>query len=468
MAVIFTGTYKNFDSFTVRPTAPIPDPVENLILSQPSTSSLKIGYAPIGEATRTQYSLDGGPWMEMPANGTLTGLSLGPHTVQVRGLNNLGAAGPVASATITLNTVYNYAQTTVQTLAKPGTVVDGAAFGWIVSASGDGSMTAIGAPAPNPANQIGNVYIYQRSASGDLTLRQTIERPDSTVVQWGNALAMSRDGSTLAISAVTNNATASLSMFRKSGTTYTNYQNIVGVNQQFASGGITFSPDGNYLLAGSLYNFVSLLKKAPNGSYSIVKEKIWPQAQYNTDYLNGYGFTNKQAFWNNGFVTLTAIGTNARFYDLEGAHLYSFPGSDVSGGYSGVALTDDGLTMAFAPYGGYGVEVWTRANTSTSSWSKIYNHTYYPRGNSSGSNNKGNIYFSADGTMIAMSDESYYGALFYSNSSGSWGLGASYLPPTRTGSIGFSSSFAKDKSMMLLGSYNEDRSGKVYVVRPSV
>lgn len=80
--------------------------VSTLGASDVGPNSFKLNYPTSSSASSYEYSLNGGPWLPMPANNTINGLSnLISYGVQVRGVNENGAGAASPSLTVTTSTL---------------------------------------------------------------------------------------------------------------------------------------------------------------------------------------------------------------------------------------------------------------------------------------------------------------------------------------------------------------------------
>ncbi len=123
-------------------------------------------------------------------------------------------------------------------------------FGYVIALSADGQTLAVGAPIEDgPANSVaqsGSVYVFARS--GATWVQQAYVRPAVTDVddQFGISLALSADGSTLAVGADGEDSNA----ITVNGNAADNSTNAAGAAYVFVRSGTTWSQQA-YVKAGN-------------------------------------------------------------------------------------------------------------------------------------------------------------------------------------------------------------------------
>jgi hypothetical protein len=160
----------------------------------------------------------------------------------------------------------------------------GDTFGWTVALSGDGNTLAVGAPSEdsaaigvggnqtdNSATDSGAVYVYGRDSAGNWTQQGYIKASNTHAgAHFGEALALSDDGLTLAVSApledsaattingsqVNHNAAGAgaIYVFSRSGATWTQQSYLKASNayaNAFFGWSVALSADGSMLAAGA-------------------------------------------------------------------------------------------------------------------------------------------------------------------------------------------------------------------------
>ncbi len=158
-------------------------------------------------------------------------------------------------------------------------------FGYAISLSGDGDTLAVGAryedsnatgidgdQTDNSAYRSGAVYVFSRS--GSIWIQQAYVKASNTGArdEFGSAVSLSADGSTLAVVAVWEDSNASgingdqsnnsatwsgaVYVFSRSGNTWTQQAYVkasnTGANDRFGSA-VSLSADGNTLAVGAYY-----------------------------------------------------------------------------------------------------------------------------------------------------------------------------------------------------------------------
>lgn len=224
----------------------------------------------------------------------------------------------------------------VQTYIKASDVMAGDRFGATVAVAGDGHTFAVG--APGRASHTGAVYVFVKNAGAwsqqGIVTASNADPND----QFGSAIAISNDGNTLAVAALTERSCATgidgdqtsnacaagaVYVFVRSGTVWTQQAYVKASNTTYNDGysrafgqGLALSGDGNTLAVGDPAD--SSNATGIDGSQTDI-----------SDALSGavFVFTRSNATWTQQ-AYVKASNTNA---------------SDNFGG--AVALSGDGSTM---------------------------------------------------------------------------------------------------------------------------
>jgi hypothetical protein len=260
----------------VSPAAPLPPAPAALTLSAaPKQLSLTWTAAPEAPGYRLQRKLGSGAWTDV--GGLLGAATLGttvdlaPHLfdwaatryrVLACGDAGCGASPDVAAIDGMLDTI------AALKAPVPG---DTDKFGLAVALSADGSTLAVGAPdedsnatsiggdeANDAATDAGAVHVFVRSGTG--WVRQAYVKASNTAAgdAFGRALALSADGSTLAVGAPGEDGTATDSgavyVFTRSGTAWTQQQRLKAAqpdaNDAFGTA-VSLAGDGATLAASA-------------------------------------------------------------------------------------------------------------------------------------------------------------------------------------------------------------------------
>jgi trimeric autotransporter adhesin len=133
-------------------------------------------------------------------------------------------------------------------------------FGSAVALSRDGSMVAVGAASA------GSVYVFSKTHAG---WNQQAEIIGGTV-NFGWQVVLSGDGTTLAAGSPNFNVdSGAVYIYRRSGMRWNLRQQLTG-NNQFGHS-LAMSDDGNTLAVGSFANFVGIYNE---------RHKVWEQSAY--------------------------------------------------------------------------------------------------------------------------------------------------------------------------------------------
>ena len=240
-------------------------------------------------------------------------------------------------------------------------------FGFAVAISGDGAAIAVGAPlADNGAANAGAVFTYTLSGVtwvADAAVTKA-SNPD-TGDNFGSAVALSTDGSTLAVGAPTEDSAATglgglqasnaavdagaVYVFARSGAAYAQQQYVKASNtdagDQFGHG-VGLSGDGNTLVVGALGEASASTTQTDNSAMQAGA---------------GYVFTRVGTTWSQ---TAYLKASNAEAGDNFGAHVA------VASAGSAFAITaplEDGVGNAVMDSGA--VYLFTKAGTM---WTETY------------------------------------------------------------------------------------------------
>ena len=264
-----------------------------------------------------------------------------------------------------------------------GGEADGDLFGSSVALSSDGTILAVGAPE-NDGNgwRSGSVRVYQYSSNTWTQLGSDIDG-ESSIDSFGTSVALSSDGTILAASAIYNSGggsvRGSVRVYQYSSGSWTQIGSDIDGEANYDQSGfdIEMSSDGTILAISSLYN---------DGGAS------------NAGSVRVYKYSNNS--W-------TKLGS-----DIDGASADEYFGTSL-------ALSSDGTVLAVgAPY--YDKTIGNEGRVvvyqySNSSWTQIGS-------NITGDNESDKFGFgvslTSDGTTIAVMGDSYGRVFQYS--SGSW------------------------------------------------
>lgn len=250
-----------------------------------------------------------------------------------------------------------------------------AKFGTSVAISATGTVVAVGAPDAKVGaiTTAGIVYIYDTA-----TVTEVAVLADSAPVideRFGFSVALSADGSTLAIGApgvTVNSSTLAgcVYIYRKTGTEWIKQAKLVSLNPQYNAGfghSVALSADGNrvaigaprHQVAGRALGYVAIYE------YNIAYQQTYYDWHFNDEYLQStFGYDNENAGlgWQ---VALSADGTklamSAPFMfvnvDSAGAVFFTdtvprttetyFSDSQIVDGFFGLSLAIDanGITL---------------------------------------------------------------------------------------------------------------------------
>lgn len=169
---IASPTFNNIQNLDAGGVTDLPGAVSNLVVSSATFNSLTLSYTAAPGATRHEYSLDGGPYQQVPSDNTINGLMpVQTYSIRVRGVNSAGPG--VADST------------NGTTLAEP-TVAPGAVTNLVVTGRSSTTLIVTFTPATNATSHEvalngGTTYtpIYQ-SQNGSWTVGNL--NPSSTYV----------------------------------------------------------------------------------------------------------------------------------------------------------------------------------------------------------------------------------------------------------------------------------------------
>lgn len=253
---------------------------------------------------------------------------------------------------------------------KLTTAVETNGFGISVGFSSDGQTLAVGAHMEIVGGLWGNgaVYVYIQSGA-TWTLQATILQSDSnqSYRNFGNEIALSSDGNTLAVGAQFDNQAGvnagAVYIFTRSGSVWTQQQKIVPSAPAGDALGmhVKISPDGNTLFLSTTYRTVGGVANA-GAVYIFTRSGVlWTQQVLITspDIRSDGRFGNRVFLSNDGqrFITSQVTSTATPFvlscfyaYEKNGASWdmkqRALPVSSRAGDRIGFTLVaDDGLTV---------------------------------------------------------------------------------------------------------------------------
>jgi len=202
-----------------------------------------------------------------------------------------------------------------QTLSEPG-AANNDQFGSAMTLSADGNTLAVGAHGTSSSQ--GKAYVFTRIGSGSSysTPPQTLSEPAAVNNdQFGIAVSLSADGSTLAVGAPYTSSQGKAYVFTRSGNTFGPPRTLsepVAVNSNFFGFALALSADGGTLAVGAYGVSIQQGKVymfARNGSGSGYGT---PQAITNPTSTNGERFGIAMALSaDGGTLAVGADGTNS-------------------------------------------------------------------------------------------------------------------------------------------------------------
>ena len=332
-----------------------------------------------------------------------------------------------------------------------GQDIDGEAAGdysgWSVSMNSDGTIVAIGAPY-NAANgsSAGQVRVYKNISGTWTKLGQDIDG-EAAGDQSSRSLALSADGTIVAIGALTNDGTTGLStdnrghvrIYKYNGsTTWTKLgQDIDGEASDDLSGwSVSLSSDGTIVAIGAIYN---------DGTTGTASD--------NRGHVRVYKY--------NGSTTWTQIGQ-----DIDG---------EAAGDWSGqtVSLSADGTIVAIGASFNDGTSGANRGHVrvykynGSTTWTQIGQDI---DGEAASDQSGWSVSLSADGTIVAIgalyNDGNPYAAdrghvrVYKYNGSTTWTqIGQDIDGEDADGRFGYSVSLSSDGTILAVGAYYNDGNG---------
>jgi len=251
-------------------------------------------------------------------------------------------------------------------------------FGYAIALSADGSILAVGAPYGNNSN--GNVYVY---TNGQLSY--TAQGQDA-YANFGQSVALSANGSILAAAAF-NQSTAKVYVYNNGSPQY----NVQGPDSyDFFGQSIALSADGSILAVGAPYG---------NSGMGAVYVYTNGQLSYTAQGQNAYvAFGSSVALSADG--SILAVGSanyNTVYVYTNGVSTYTVSETVSTSFGSSVALSADGSILAvsaFALYGGVGA-VYVYKNETPQSFNPLQT-------GSSDDNFGQGLAMSADGSVLAV------------------------------------------------------------------
>jgi hypothetical protein len=340
----------------------------------------------------------------------------------------------------------SYTWTTVDTLYGPNS---DKRFGTSIDFNSDGTIMAVGAIYQNST---GAVFVYQYSNETWSQLGSTIYG-EASIDWFGASVALSSDGTILAVGAPKNDGTAnnagSVRVFQYSNSSWTQIGSDIDAEAQDDLFGtsVALSSDGTILAVGAPNNTNNSRTKAgsvrvfqySNSSWTQIGSDIDGEAQYDDSGIS-------VALSSDGTILAVGADTNDGTANNAGSvRVFQYSnsswtqiGSDIDGElYSeksgiSVSLSSDGTILAAG--------AWTNSTNGTNSgcarvyqyssgsWTQIGSNIY---GDASLDTFGLSVALSSNGTILAACSLSY--ARVYQYSSGSWSLiGASIADSTST------------------------------------
>jgi len=269
--------------------------------------------------------------------------------------------------------------TLIATLAGPA-ATNYDRFGYAVALSGDGSTLAVGAYLTSGGQ--GKTHLYSRSGS-TVTLIATLSDPAATIYDYfGSAVALSTDGSTLAVGAIGTSGEGAAYVYTRSDSTFTLIATLadpgITASDYFGSA-VALSGDGSTLAVGASFTTFNqgkaYLYTRSGSTFTLIATLADPAAPNGDEFgisvaLSGDGsalavgafLTNSQQgaayLYSHSGTTVTLIATLSD----PAATIYDYFGS-------AVALSADGSTVAVSARNtnsGQGrVYIFTKQTTTT-------------------------------------------------------------------------------------------------------
>ena len=408
-------------------------------------------FAAVANNGHSMVSPDGINWTEAAGNGIAWTSVAGGNGLFTATATDIGAAystdglnwTPSAVVQPDTWTAVTYGQgrftLTTAPFALNGQNEYGAEFGHAIALSVDGSILAVGAPYAN--NNKGNVYVY---TNGDLTY--TVQ---GQYAQFGSAVALSSNGSILAVNEQYY-ATPTVYVYTNGVLTYT----VPGLSSGLAQN-IALSADGSILAVGNPDQYPRSVYVYKNGG-----------PLYNVSVaVDGFGFSVALSA-DGSILAVGNTNNNIVYVYTNGVLTYTVSETQIPGTIFGwrVALSADGSVLAvgaFALYGGTGAAYIYKNGTSLN---------FNPLQSGVSDDNFGyGIAMSADGSVLAVGAphaQGYSGAVYvYTNGV----LSETAYPPITINQQEFGSSVALYADGSLAGGAPRAQieGGYVYVFRPA-
>ncbi len=247
--------------------------------------------------------------------------------------------------------IYQNVSGTWTQIAHLTTGVANGYFGQSVSISADGTIAAIGAYGEN--STAGAAYLYQ-NVSGTWT---QIARVASGVASshFSNSIAISPDGTTLAVGAANENSNIGAAyIYQSVSGTWTQMARVTsGVGSGYFAGSIYLNLDGTIAVIGTDNENAAYIYQNVSGT--------WTQIARVTSSVTGNGFGQSVSLSSDGTIALigapsenTNTGAAYLFQNVSGTwtQIAEVTGSTATGSYFGysVSISSDGTTLAVGAY----------------------------------------------------------------------------------------------------------------------
>jgi hypothetical protein len=448
-----TGSFRVFRSLKMKSLFRIPSAITNLTIAALSGTSMQIGFTAAANSIASQYSLDGGTWLPITPGQVITGIAAGSHTVQVRGVNAGGVAGPATATPVVLTVVYNYASTAAKTLSASPNTSQGALFGYSLDISNDGKTMVVG--APYESSSLGAVYVFSL-VGGTWTRTARIQNPyGSGFINFGYKVAISGDGLRFAVA---TNSTVTVFKYTTSWVSESG-QLEIDTNAQV----ISFSDNGDFLIASG----------GGNQSRGYVRTGSTWASGYGINITNIGNYANSFELSGDGLSLVAATNSTTVFvFDRSSGNPWS--GTAITMGSTMVAasMSGDGLVLAATSFGSSITEIYTRPRRSSFTWTRL---TTLSRGNPANSASGQGLALSENGSLLITCSDFLYNGVpevrFYKRN-GTALPQVNVISGSASARFGYHCALARNESVVLVGidtasTEGLTNSGGVVVVTPS-